>query len=147
MILAPISLIFFASPNGILAYQAPIDGTRLFSSRFSTSLRTISCSGESTSSKWAKSIPSTSLPAAWEPSFSIYWYTFHASPFHRAHLVDHPGGTDVLTEAAGMDASEDFDNAGHSEDAFEIMKDGCVGKIQGFEKKSPNLSHMHQQMK
>jgi cytochrome-b5 reductase len=55
------------------------------------------------------------------------------------YLADHPGGADVLTEAAGTDASEDFDNAGHSEDAFEIMKDCCVGKIQGFEKKKPKL--------
>ncbi|KAF5667095.1 NADH cytb-reductase [Fusarium heterosporum] len=55
------------------------------------------------------------------------------------YVPDHPGGADVLTEAAGTDASEDFDNAGHSEDAFEIMKDLCVGKIKGFEKKKPKL--------
>lgn len=55
------------------------------------------------------------------------------------YIRDHPGGADVLTEAAGIDASEDFDNAGHSEDAFEIMEDLCVGKIKGFEKKKPKL--------
>jgi cytochrome-b5 reductase len=52
---------------------------------------------------------------------------------------DHPGGVDVLTETAGGDASEEFDNAGHSEDAFEIMKDYCVGKVKGFEKKKPKM--------
>lgn len=56
------------------------------------------------------------------------------------YFADHPGGADVLTEAAGTDASEDFDNAGHSEDAFEIMKDLCVGKLQGFEKKKAKLA-------
>lgn len=55
------------------------------------------------------------------------------------YLADHPGGADVLTEAAGTDASEEFDNAGHSEDAFEIMKDYCVGKLKGFETKKPKL--------
>lgn len=55
------------------------------------------------------------------------------------YLDDHPGGADVLTETAGGDASEEFDNAGHSEDAFEMMKDYCVGKVKGFEKKKPKL--------
>jgi cytochrome-b5 reductase len=54
-------------------------------------------------------------------------------------MPDHPGGADVLTEAAGTDASEDFDNAGHSEDAFEIMENLCVGKIKGFKEKKPKL--------
>jgi cytochrome-b5 reductase len=55
------------------------------------------------------------------------------------YLEDHPGGADVLIETAGGDASEEFDNAGHSEDAFEVMKDYCVGKLKGFEKKKPKL--------
>ncbi|KAF4333250.1 NADH cytb-reductase [Fusarium beomiforme] len=68
------------------------------------------------------------------------WLVIHGQVYDvTKYLADHPGGADVLTEAAGTDASEDFDNAGHSEDAFEIMKDCCVGKIQGFEKKKPKL--------
>ncbi|KAF5692412.1 cytochrome-b5 reductase [Fusarium denticulatum] len=68
------------------------------------------------------------------------WLIIHGQVYDvTKYLADHPGGADVLTEAAGTDASEDFDNAGHSEDAFEIMKDCCVGKIQGFEKKKPKL--------
>ncbi|KAH6867382.1 hypothetical protein B0T10DRAFT_572372 [Thelonectria olida] len=66
------------------------------------------------------------------------WLTIHGQVYDvTKYLADHPGGADVLTEAAGTDASEEFDNAGHSEDAFEIMKDYCVGKLQGFEKKKP----------
>jgi cytochrome-b5 reductase len=45
------------------------------------------------------------------------------------YLHDHPGGDDILVEAAGTDATEAFDNAGHSEDAFEIMADYQVGKL------------------
>ncbi|EGU77406.1 hypothetical protein FOXB_12086 [Fusarium oxysporum f. sp. conglutinans Fo5176] len=74
--------------------------------------------------------------------FTIKQVAEHNSPKDAwliIHGQDHPGGADVLTEAAGTDASEDFDNAGHSEDAFEIMKDCCIGKIQGFEKKKPKL--------
>ncbi|KAH6951893.1 hypothetical protein DER45DRAFT_587560 [Fusarium avenaceum] len=66
------------------------------------------------------------------------WLIIHGQVYDVTKYVpDHPGGPDVLTEAAGTDASEDFDNAGHSEDAFEIMKDLCVGKIKGFEAKKP----------
>lgn len=39
-------------------------------------------------------------------------------------------------EAAGTDATEAFDNAGHSEDAFEIMADYEVGILKGAAKKS-----------
>ncbi|RBQ75518.1 hypothetical protein FVER14953_13790 [Fusarium verticillioides] len=68
------------------------------------------------------------------------WLIIHGQVYDvTKYLADHPGGADVLKEAAGTDASEDFDNAGHSEDAFDIMKDCCVGKVQGFEKKKPKL--------
>lgn len=51
------------------------------------------------------------------------------------YINDHPGGADVLKEAAGIDASEDFDNAGHSEDAWEVMETYRIGTLKGFEKK------------
>lgn len=55
------------------------------------------------------------------------------------YLGDHPGGGDVLTEAAGTDASDEFDNAGHSEDAFEVMETYYVGELQGYQKKKAKL--------
>lgn len=58
------------------------------------------------------------------------------------YLADHPGGAEVLTEAAGTDASDDFDNAGHSEDAFEVMQTYRVGKVKGFEEKKPKPKPM-----
>lgn len=51
------------------------------------------------------------------------------------YLEDHPGGAEVLAEAAGTDASEAFDNAGHSEDAFDIMDTFQVGTLKGYKKK------------
>ena len=53
------------------------------------------------------------------------------------YIDDHPGGADLLMEAAGIDASEDFDNAGHSEDALEIMRELCVGVLKGYKKPAP----------
>lgn len=53
------------------------------------------------------------------------------------YLQDHPGGPEVLLEAAGTDATEAFDNAGHSEDAFEIMEEYCVGTLKTSGKKAP----------
>lgn len=52
-------------------------------------------------------------------------------------MVDHPGGAEVLAEAAGTDATEEFDNAGHSEDAWTVMESYCVGNLKGFQKKKP----------
>ncbi len=51
------------------------------------------------------------------------------------YLGDHPGGAEVLVDVAGKDASEEFDNAGHSEDASEIMAAYRIGKLQGGSKK------------
>ncbi|KAJ8123052.1 hypothetical protein ONZ43_g904 [Nemania bipapillata] len=51
------------------------------------------------------------------------------------YLQDHPGGAELLVDVAGKDASEEFDNAGHSEDASEIMALYHVGKLQGGGKK------------
>ncbi|CAJ2512483.1 Uu.00g054980.m01.CDS01 [Anthostomella pinea] len=52
------------------------------------------------------------------------------------YIRDHPGGADVLVESAGTDATEAFDNAGHSEDAFEIMANYRIGKLKNAGKKA-----------
>ncbi|UNI15607.1 Cytochrome-b5 reductase [Purpureocillium takamizusanense] len=66
------------------------------------------------------------------------WLAIHGKVYDvTKYLNDHPGGAEVLAEAAGTDASEEFDNAGHSEDAFELMESYLVGSLQGFEKKKP----------
>ncbi|KAJ3941605.1 uncharacterized protein N0V96_008318 [Colletotrichum fioriniae] len=65
------------------------------------------------------------------------WMVIHGEVYDVSkYLHDHPGGADVLVEAAGVDASEAFDNAGHSEDAYEIMADFKVGKLKGVNKRS-----------
>ncbi|KAG0556115.1 hypothetical protein KC19_11G027300 [Ceratodon purpureus] len=43
-------------------------------------------------------------------------------------MDDHPGGDDVLMQVAGKDATEEFDDVGHSKSAIEQLKDFYVGE-------------------
>ncbi|KAK7338937.1 hypothetical protein VNO77_19571 [Canavalia gladiata] len=44
-------------------------------------------------------------------------------------LDDHPGGDDVLLSATGKDATDDFDDVGHSKSARAMLDDLYVGDI------------------
>lgn len=46
-----------------------------------------------------------------------------------AYLDEHPGGDDVLLTATGKDAKEEFEDAGHSKDARDLMEEFCVGEL------------------
>ncbi|KAI0020276.1 hypothetical protein F4780DRAFT_791890 [Xylariomycetidae sp. FL0641] len=65
------------------------------------------------------------------------WMTIHGQVYDvTRYLHDHPGGLEVLLETAGTDASAPFDNAGHSEDASEIMAGYRVGSLKGYTAKA-----------
>ncbi|EZA61870.1 hypothetical protein DMN91_006075 [Ooceraea biroi] len=57
---------------------------------------------------------------------------YNVHPF----LNEHPGGEEVLAEHKGKDASEDFDDVGHSKDAMELMKKYQVGELVESERKN-----------
>ncbi|KAL4369439.1 hypothetical protein GQ457_05G001020 [Hibiscus cannabinus] len=44
-------------------------------------------------------------------------------------LEEHPGGDEVLIAVAGKDATDDFEDIGHSDDARELMEKYCIGEI------------------
>nr|POE90749.1 cytochrome b5 isoform b [Quercus suber] len=44
-------------------------------------------------------------------------------------LEDHPGGDEVLLSATGKDATDDFEDVGHSDSAREMMNEYYVGEI------------------
>ncbi|KAJ0989463.1 hypothetical protein J5N97_007819 [Dioscorea zingiberensis] len=44
-------------------------------------------------------------------------------------LEDHPGGDEVLLSATGKDATDDFEDVGHSSTARAMMDEYYVGKI------------------
>ncbi|GMI71803.1 cytochrome B5 isoform B, ARABIDOPSIS CYTOCHROME B5 ISOFORM B [Hibiscus trionum] len=44
-------------------------------------------------------------------------------------LEDHPGGDEVLLSATGKDATDDFEDVGHSDSARDMMAQYYVGEI------------------
>ncbi|KAJ5118487.1 Cytochrome b5 [Penicillium atrosanguineum] len=58
------------------------------------------------------------------------WIVIHGQVFDiTEYLHDHPGGADVLIETAGTDATAEYEDVGHSEDAREIMQPYLVGVL------------------
>ncbi|NXF87431.1 CYB5B protein, partial [Eubucco bourcierii] len=47
-------------------------------------------------------------------------------------LLQHPGGEEVLLEQAGRDATESFEDVGHSTDAREMLKQYYIGEVHPF---------------
>ena len=45
------------------------------------------------------------------------------------YLEDHPGGPEILLEVAGTDATEAFEDIGHSDDAREAMEPLYIGDL------------------
>lgn len=44
-------------------------------------------------------------------------------------LVEHPGGEEVILDMAGQDATEVFNDIGHSTDAKQMAEDYVIGKL------------------
>lgn len=44
-------------------------------------------------------------------------------------LAEHPGGEEVILELAGQDATESFDDVGHSTDARKMAEDYLIGVL------------------
>eukprot|EP01108_Squamamoeba_japonica_P005426 TRINITY_DN427_c0_g1_i2.p1 TRINITY_DN427_c0_g1~~TRINITY_DN427_c0_g1_i2.p1 ORF type:complete len:126 (+),score=60.73 TRINITY_DN427_c0_g1_i2:141-518(+) len=55
-------------------------------------------------------------------------------------LDEHPGGEEVLLDMAGKDATQEYDDVGHSDEADELMKDYLVGTVVGGAAKSSGKS-------
>jgi cytochrome-b5 reductase len=56
------------------------------------------------------------------------------------YVRDHPGGDDILVEIGGLDGSEEFDAAGHSEDAWDITRGLHVGTLKKDENRKQKRS-------
>uniref|UniRef100_M4BEL9 Cytochrome b5 heme-binding domain-containing protein n=1 Tax=Hyaloperonospora arabidopsidis (strain Emoy2) TaxID=559515 RepID=M4BEL9_HYAAE len=46
-------------------------------------------------------------------------------------LDDHPGGPEIMVDVAGQDATDEFEDIGHSNDARSQLKKFEIGKIKG----------------
>lgn len=51
-------------------------------------------------------------------------------------LNEHPGGEEILLDHGGKDASEDFNDVGHSTDALELMTKYVIGEIVEAERRN-----------
>lgn len=47
------------------------------------------------------------------------------------YIDEHPGGEEVILDVAGQEATEAFDDIGHSEEAREILKGLLIGRVEG----------------
>ncbi|EHK25124.1 uncharacterized protein TRIVIDRAFT_144462 [Trichoderma virens Gv29-8] len=69
------------------------------------------------------------------------WMAIHGEIYDvTKYIQSHPGGVEVLVEAAGTNASEVFDNAGHSDDAFDLMVPLRIGKLKGYKKRKARVA-------
>ncbi|XP_017466884.1 PREDICTED: cytochrome b5 [Rhagoletis zephyria] len=58
------------------------------------------------------------------------WLIIHNNVYDvSAFLNEHPGGEEVLIEQAGKEATENFEDVGHSSDAREMMKKYKIGEL------------------
>ncbi|KAL6505659.1 hypothetical protein OROHE_023038 [Orobanche hederae] len=56
-----------------------------------------------------------------------------------SYLDEHPGGDDVLLRATGKDATEEFEDAGHSKTARELMEQFCIGELEEMSAPIPEM--------
>ncbi|XP_004416191.1 PREDICTED: cytochrome b5 isoform X2 [Odobenus rosmarus divergens] len=58
------------------------------------------------------------------------WLILHHKVYDLTKfLEEHPGGEEVLREQAGGDATESFEDVGHSTDARELSKTYIIGEL------------------
>ncbi|KAM9632591.1 cytochrome b5 isoform 1-T1 [Trichechus inunguis] len=58
------------------------------------------------------------------------WVILHHKVYDVTKFLDeHPGGEEVLREQAGGDATENFEDVGHSTDAREMSKAYIIGEL------------------
>ncbi|ODM88837.1 Cytochrome b5 [Orchesella cincta] len=63
------------------------------------------------------------------------WLVIHDNVYDvTKFLEEHPGGEEVLLEQAGKDATEHFEDVGHSTDARTMMKDYLIGELNDEDK-------------
>ena len=64
------------------------------------------------------------------------WIVIHDKVYDITKFLDeHPGGEEILIENAGADATENFEDIGHSSDAIEILEEYYIGELHEEDRK------------
>ncbi|XP_037085610.1 cytochrome b5-like [Pollicipes pollicipes] len=67
------------------------------------------------------------------------WMIIHNRVYDVTKFMDeHPGGEEVLRDMAGKEATENFEDVGHSTDAREMMKEFEIGELAEADQKTTN---------
>ncbi|KAL4765939.1 putative cytochrome b5 reductase [Aspergillus foveolatus] len=78
----------------------------------------------------------TSHEVAAHKSRNDLWLIINGKVYDVTEYVrDHPGGADVLIDTAGTDATEAYEDVGHSEDADEILQTYLIGTLKDAAKR------------
>ena len=69
------------------------------------------------------------------------WLIINGGVYNTTEYVDkHPGGPEIMLDFAGKDATEDFEDTGHSQDARKDLEKFLIGKVKGMEMKSASAA-------
>jgi len=65
------------------------------------------------------------------------WMAINGSVYDVTNFLDdHPGGDEVMRDVAGMDATDEFDDIGHSQEAVDMLVPMLVGTLENSPSKS-----------
>ncbi|KAJ2671843.1 Cytochrome b5 [Coemansia spiralis] len=66
------------------------------------------------------------------------WIVVHGKVYDVTKFLDeHPGGEEVILEHAGIDATEAFEDIGHSDDAHDLLAGLLIGDLEGAAPTAP----------
>ncbi|XP_073321182.1 cytochrome b5 type B [Pagrus major] len=72
------------------------------------------------------------------------WLIIHDKIYDiTGFLEEHPGGEEVLLEQAGADATESFEDVGHSTDAREMLQQYFIGELHMDDRKKEPVKEVH----
>ncbi|XP_059373478.1 cytochrome b5-like [Carassius carassius] len=72
------------------------------------------------------------------------WLIIHDKVYDITRFMEeHPGGEEVLLEQAGVDATESFEDVGHSTDAREMLQQYYIGELHMDDRKKESKKEVY----
>ncbi|KAG1941267.1 cytochrome b5 [Pimephales promelas] len=72
------------------------------------------------------------------------WLIIHDKVYDiTSFMEEHPGGEEVLLEQAGSDATESFEDVGHSTDAREMLQQYYIGELHMDDRKKESKKDVY----